>query len=141
MNRIVRTILIICGTVSVALAVIGIFVPILPTTPFLLLAGVCYARSSHRFHRWLLTNRWFGEYLRNYREGRGMPLREKVVTLAALWLTVGFSVLVVVPVWWGRLLLLAIALGVTVHLLRIRTYRPETRRTQTDEAPSPENGA
>ena len=138
MNRIVRTILIICGTVSVTLAVVGIFVPILPTTPLLLLAGACYARSSQRFHRWLMTNRWFGEYIRNYREGRGMPLREKVVTLVALWLTIGFSVLAVVPVWWGKLLLLAIAIAVTVHLLHIRTYRPEASLAPSEEAQSPE---
>ncbi len=74
MNRIIRTLLIVCGTLCVGLAVVGIFVPILPTTPFLLLAAVCYARSSQRFLAWLLTNRWFGSYIKNYREGRGIPV-------------------------------------------------------------------
>ena len=69
------------------------FVPVLPTTPFLLLAAICYARSSERFYHWLLNNRWFGEYLKNYREGRGIPLREKTLTVLALWLTIGFTTL------------------------------------------------
>jgi uncharacterized membrane protein YbaN (DUF454 family) len=125
MNRITRFLLICAGTLCVALGVVGIFVPILPTTPFLLLAAFCYARSSQRFLNWLLTNRWFGAYIKNYREGRGIPRREKILTIIALWSTIGFSTLYAVSVWWGRLLLIAVAIGVTVHLLRIRTFKPD----------------
>jgi uncharacterized membrane protein YbaN (DUF454 family) len=125
MNRIIRTLLIVCGTLCVGLAVVGIFVPILPTTPFLLLAAVCYARSSQRFLAWLLTNRWFGSYIKNYREGRGIPRREKVLTIAMLWLTIGFSALYAVSLWWVRVVLVLIAVGVTIHLLRIKTFRPD----------------
>ncbi|MEJ5199060.1 MAG: YbaN family protein [Anaerolineae bacterium] len=109
------------GTLFVGLGVVGIFVPILPTTPFLLLAAFCYGRSSQRFLHWLLTNRWFGSYIRNYRAGLGLPLREKVLTILALWLTIGVSVVYVVSQWWLRLVLVGIALGVTVHLLWIKT--------------------
>lgn len=126
MSRLVRFLLIGFGALCVALGVVGIFVPILPTTPFLLLAAFFFARSSQRFLNWLLTNRWFGAYIRNYREGRGIPRREKVLTILALWLTIAFSALYAVPVWWGRLLLLAVAVGVTVHLVRIRTFKPDT---------------
>ena len=124
MNRLARCLLIGFGTLCVALGVIGIFVPILPTTPFLLLAACCFARSSRTFLNWLLTNRWFGAYIRNYREGRGIPRREKVLMITALWLTIGFSALYAVSVWWGKLLLVAVAIGVTVHLVRIRTFKP-----------------
>ncbi len=128
MSRIGRVLWISAGTLFVGLGVVGIFVPILPTTPFLLLAAFCYGRSSQRFLRWLLTNRWFGDYIRNYREGKGLPLREKILTLTALWLTIGVSIVYVASQWWLRLALAAIALGVTIHLLRIKTARPERER-------------
>lgn len=121
MNAIIKACFITAGTLCVALGVLGIFLPVLPTTPFLLLAAFCYARSSERLHRWLLTNRWFGEYLRNYHEDRRMRLRDKIVVLAVLWMAIGWTVLNAVPVWWGKLALLAIALGVTVHLMRLKT--------------------
>ncbi len=126
MNNLVRYLWISAGTLAVALGVLGMFLPVLPTTPFLLLAAFCYARSSERFYRWLLYNRWFGEYIRNYREGRGIPLREKVLTLIALWATIGFTALYVMTSWWGRLVLVAIAAGVTAHLVKIKTFRPES---------------
>ncbi len=125
MKDMVNLLLMICGTFCVAAGVLGMFLPILPTTPFLLLAAFCYARSSKRFYRWLLTNRWFGEYLRNYREGKGIPLRQKVLTLMLLWLTIGYTVLFVASLWWIKLILLGIAVGVTMHLGTIRTFTPE----------------
>ncbi|MBM3319931.1 MAG: YbaN family protein [Candidatus Eisenbacteria bacterium] len=127
MNDIERTLLIVCGTLCVAMGVIGMFLPILPTTPFLLLASACYARSSKRFYQWLLTNRCFGEYIRNYREGRGIPLRQKILTLILLWLTIGYALLFVVSFGWITLVLLGIAGGVTVHLVKTRTFKPEAR--------------
>jgi uncharacterized membrane protein YbaN (DUF454 family) len=127
MKSLARTLLIIGGTLSVVLGVVGIFVPVLPTTPFLLLAAACYARSSERFYHWLLTNRWFGEYIKNYREGRGIPLKQKVLTISLLWLTIGYVAGFVVSSWWLKLVLLGIAIGVTIHLTRTKTYRPETQ--------------
>ena len=138
MNRLARFLLIGFGTLCVALGVVGIFVPILPTTPFLLLAAFCYARSSQRVLNWLLTNHWLGAYIKNYREGRGIPRREKVLTILALWLTIGFSTLYAVSVWWGRLLLIVVAIGVTVHLLRIRTFKPDPEFHLVNGLRSPE---
>lgn len=100
-------------------------IPVLPTTPFLLLAAVCYARSSERFYHWLITNRWCGQYIRNYREGRGMPLKQKILTLSLLWLTIGSTAWLAISQWWIRWTLFGIAIGVTVHLLRIKTYKPK----------------
>jgi len=74
-QRFVRVALIVVGTISTALGILGIFVPILPTTPFLLLAAACYSRSSQRFYDWLLNNKYFGNYIRNYLEKKGIPLR------------------------------------------------------------------
>ena len=132
MNKVLRTLLIAAGLLFVGLGIVGIFLPILPTTPFLLLAAYCFARSSDRFYHWLMTNRWFGAYIRNYREGRGMPLREKIISLTALWLTISATIIFSVSAWWLRLLLLAIALGVTTHLVRLPTYRPSPQ-----DSPSP----
>jgi uncharacterized membrane protein YbaN (DUF454 family) len=115
--------LIICGTISVALAILGMIFPVLPTTPFLLLAAVCYGRSSPRFYAWLLNNRLFGKYIRNYREGKGILLKQKVFTLLLLWLTIGSTIIFITEAWWLRLLLLGIAIGVTIHLVSIRNYK------------------
>ncbi len=124
MPRAVRLLLIIVGTLCIAAGVIGMALPILPTTPFLLLAAACYARSSRRFYNWLLANRWLGPTLRAYRAGLGIPRRQKVLALLLLWITIGGSAAVAVQRGWMRLLLLGIAVGVTVHLLRIKTYTP-----------------
>jgi len=86
-QRFVRVALIVVGTISTALGILGIFVPILPTTPFLLLAAACYSRSLQRFYDWLLNNKYFGNYIRNYLEKEGIPLKVKVLTLAVLWAT------------------------------------------------------
>lgn len=125
-QRIVRPLLIGIGVLSVALAVIGIFLPLLPTTPFLLLAVVCFSKSSDRLHQWLLNNRWFGRYIRDYREGRGVPARAKVIALIMLWGSIGYTVCYCVPLLAARILLLVIALAVSVYLLRLKT-RPAER--------------
>lgn len=135
MHSVGRWFLVAVGTLAVALGVIGIFIPILPTTPFLLLAAFCYARSSDRFYQWLLTNRWFGAYLTNYREGRGMALRDKLLTLTALWLAIGSSVAFAVPSLWGKAALTLIALAVTVHLARIKTLQSPADHRAENPAP------
>ena len=121
MSSSLRVIHIILGSLCVVLALIGTVAPVLPTTPFLLLAAYFYARSSQRFYTWLTTNRWFGQYIRNYREGRGLPLLHKVITIALVWLSIGSAALLVVSSWWMRAILVIIALGVTLHLARIKT--------------------
>jgi uncharacterized membrane protein YbaN (DUF454 family) len=119
-----RVILVAAGTLSVALGIIGIFVPLMPTTVFLLLAAACYARSSDRHYKWLMRNRWLGAYIRNSREGRGMTKRHKAFTLALLWVGIGATCLFSVESWWGRALLAAIATGVTVHVARLPIPSP-----------------
>lgn len=125
MQRIKKAIFITLGVIFVILGLVGILTPILPTTPFLLLAAFFFARSSDRALQWLLHNRWFGVYIRNYREGRGMALRHKIITLSLLWATIGLSIIYAVEQWWLRLLLVGIAGGVTFHLTRLKNYRPE----------------
>jgi uncharacterized membrane protein YbaN (DUF454 family) len=120
-NRFIRIILIISGSFFVGLGFLGMFLPILPTVPFLLLAAACYVRSSERLYRWLLENRWLGNYMRNYREGKGIPLRGKILSVSLIWLTIGFSVLFIVHIDLIRILLILIALGVSIYILSIKT--------------------
>ena len=118
-----RILLIIAGTVCVGLGIVGIFVPVLPTTPFLLLAAACYARSSQRFHSWLLNSKWFGSYIRNYLERKGITLRAKIITLSLLWITIGISVAFAVETLALKLILVIIAVGVSIHILALRTLK------------------
>ncbi len=118
-----RLLLIIVGTFFVSLGIVGIFIPILPTTPFLLLAATCYAKSSQRFYHWLLSNRWFGAYIDNYRQKRGMPLKIKIVTVALLWITIGVSAAFAVQSLTVRIILVLIAVGVSIHILSINTLK------------------
>lgn len=116
-----KIVLIILGFVSLTLGIIGIFLPLLPTTPLLLLAAWCFVRSSERLYIWLVSNRYFGEYIRNFRENRAIPLHAKVVAVSMIWLTIGYCVVVILDKWLLRIMLLAVAVAVTWHILSYAT--------------------
>ena len=120
--------LIAAGTLFTGIGILGIFVPVLPTTPFLLLAAACYLRSSERLYRRLLNNRVLGTYICNYIEGKGMALRAKLITLFLLWSSIG------VTMWFThnltvRIVLALVAAGVTLHIMSIKPRRKETLTT------------
>ncbi len=119
-SKLIRWSLVAAGTLSLGLGLFGIFVPVLPTTPFLLLAAACYARGSQRFYCWLINNRLFGTYIRSYWEGRGLSIKVRAFTIIMLWLTIGLTVVVFINEDWLKVLLLAIALAVTVHVASLR---------------------
>jgi hypothetical protein len=128
-NQLLKCILITIGTIFVGIGIIGIFIPILPTTPFLLLAAACYARSSTRFYNWLINNKLIGTYIKNYREGKGVPIRVKVFTILLLWITILFSVFFILLISWIKIILIIIiAIGVTIHILTIKTYIQKRQR-------------
>ena len=122
-ENIKKRLLIVAGTVSTAIGIIGIIVPILPTTPFLLLAAACYLHSSERLYRWLLGNRWLGTYIRDYIEGRGMPVKTKLFTLVLLWAAIGLSVAIGTQNTVLRIILALVAIGVTLHIVFIKVKR------------------
>lgn len=109
------------GILAMVVGLIGVVVPLLPTTPFLLLAAACFVRSSDTMYGWLVSNRLFGGFIRDYREQRGVSARAKIVALALLWGVIGYTALTAVDAAWLRVLLVAIAVAVTIHLLRLRT--------------------
>ncbi|WGK70210.1 YbaN family protein [Candidatus Haliotispira prima] len=121
--RLRRGLLIAGGILSVGMAVIGAILPLLPTTPFLLLAAACFVRSSPRLHHWLFHNRLFGGHLRRYVNGEGLAPVSKIVILVILWGTLAVSAFLMLPsrLWWVKLLLLAVGIGVTIHILMLKT--------------------
>ncbi|WP_044874864.1 YbaN family protein [Pseudomonas sp. LFM046] len=117
-----RMVLLIIGWLSVALGVIGIFVPVLPTTPFLLLAAACFVRSSRRFYVWLVEHPRLGPWIRDYLEGQGIPLKGKVYALVLMWASITLSCFLV-PLPWARGFMLTSAVLVSIYILRQKTLR------------------
>ena len=118
-SRVMKAILFGCGTLCVVLGVIGIFLPLMPTTVFLLLAAACYARSSERFHRKLVEHKWLGPYIKR----RGLTGRQKVMIVSVLWAGLIASMIFSMDALWLRLLLGAIGVAVTTHVVRLPAFR------------------
>ncbi len=107
------------GCVAIILAVIGIFLPVLPTVPFLLLALACFARSSESFYAWLRDHDHLGPLIRPYLQGQGISCATKLKAISLVWISIGFSVLFLLDVFWVKGVLLAIATAVTFYLVRL----------------------
>jgi len=114
---------IIAGIFFTALGILGIFLPVLPTTPFLILAAICFGKSSRRFYHWLLKNRWLGIYIENYLEKKGISLRTKIVSIVFLWIMIGYSAFYVIDVMYGKIILILIGIGVTIHIISLRAQK------------------
>lgn len=115
----------IAGYICVGLGLAGAFIPLMPTTPFLLLAVYCFAHSNPMRNRWLYRNRIFGRYLLDYQQGRGIPRGVKASTLILMWSSILFTGIVLIDRWWLRILLFILSLLITIHILRIKTSRHE----------------
>ena len=105
----------------VGLAVIGIFLPVLPTTPFLLLAAFFYAKSSVVFYNWIMNHRWFGPPLRRWKTSGSISRKNKIWAVSLIWLSLGYSIVSVVPLMVGKVVLFLIGASLTVFLVT----RPE----------------
>ena len=117
-NPLLRSLLFVLGCLSVALGVLGLFLPILPTTPFMLLAAGCFARSSARFYHWITSHQRYGPMIADYLAGKGLPLRVKLLAIGLLWLSILFGVFWV-DFAWARLAMLLTAVAVTAYLWRL----------------------
>lgn len=135
-----KIILVSAGCTSLSIGVIGIFVPLLPTTPFLLLASACFIRSSDRLYQWLIHHKLFGNYIRCYIQFRAVSKRAKVVSVSLLWTFIGYSAVFIVNTAWLRILLALIATGVTVHILRLRTLTKEMKEIENPPPNKKKNG-
>lgn len=117
----VRILLQVLGLLSAALGFIGIFLPLLPTTPFLLLSSWCFVRSSEKMNRRLMQHKYLGPYISNYKSKRGITKRNKIFSLAFLYITLSISVIFGPAYWWLRIGLFFIGVAVSVHILRFKT--------------------
>lgn len=113
----------IIGFIALGLGVIGIFLPLIPTTPLVLLASFLFLKSSKKLHTWLLNNKYLGPYIKNYLDKKGIPLKTKIFVLITLWLSILFSVFIVLDKLYLRLLLLTVASIVTFVIMKQRTLR------------------
>ncbi len=118
-----KTVCIILGTVSLALGIIGIFLPLLPTTPFLLLTAALYFRGSPRLYQWLLNHKCLGPYIRNFRENKAIPLRAKIISLLLMWGTMVYCIFFLITLTEIKIVLFLVAVGVTWHILSFKTLR------------------
>ncbi|QQO08197.1 YbaN family protein [Breznakiella homolactica] len=127
-----KILLLISGIILTVLGGLGVFLPILPTTPFVILAALCFSFSSPKLYNFLIRNKYFGPYIENYRTKKGVPLASKVRGIAAVWILLAFSA-VFMQKLWASILFACIAIGVTIHLLCIKTLKPEAESAPREE--------
>ena len=112
-----KVLYILFGTLSLALGIIGIFLP------FLLLTAALYVRSSPRLYHRLLHHKYLGSYIRNFRENKAIPLRAKIISVSLIWITILNCIFFIVPYWWLKAVLLLIAAGTSYHILSFKTLK------------------
>ena len=122
-----RITLILCGWLAILLGVIGVFLPIMPTTPFILVAAWCFARSSRHFHQWLLNNRFFGPIVRDWEAGLGIPVAVRNYAVTMVWVSM-FGSMWLIGKWWGVLILTTTGLGVSIYLWRLPIKQPPNKQ-------------
>lgn len=122
MRAVWRYILMAIGTVALVMGVIGIFVPMWPTTPFLLLTAACYIRSSDRLYRWLLDHRHLGRYVRDFVSGNGIPRKAKIASLIAMWVTTLMSSALILTRFGVRPWTVVYAVGLTLIGIAVHYY-------------------
>ena len=120
MKRIIFRIL---GFTSLILGIIGIALPILPTTPFLLLSSYLFLKSSERLYNWLLNNKILGQYIKDFQIEKSIPLKVKISSISLLWITISTIAIFFTHIIWLKLLLFAIAIGVSIHILHYKTKK------------------
>lgn len=111
------------GTLFLVIGSIGIFVPILPTTPFLILTTACYMKGSKKMYYLIINNRIFGNFIKNYYERNGISVQAKIFSISFLWLTISFSIFFILNDIWIKSILFIIAITVTIHVLSIKKRR------------------
>ena len=120
-NPIVKYLLAFFGLISLLLGIIGIFIPLLPTTPFLLLSAALFMKSSRRLYNWLINNKYLGKYLTNYIHHKTISKRAKISSISLLWIAILVSAVFFIENLLIKILLLLIAIAVTWHILSFKS--------------------
>ena len=118
-----KYILIVLGSISLTLGVIGIFLPLLPTTPFLLLAAALYVRSSEELYNWLINQKYLGTYIRNFREHKAIPLHAKIISVTLVWITLLYCAIGISDNIYLSIGLLILAIAISWHILSYKTSK------------------
>jgi hypothetical protein len=113
------------GLLAVALGFLGVFLPLLPTTPLLLLAAACFLKSSDRLYYWITHHKIFGRYIVSYQKYKAITKQAKIYTIMLLWVTIGTTAIFFVEFLWLRIMLFVIAVSVTIHVLKLKTLNAE----------------
>lgn len=113
----------ILGLISLGLGILGAFLPVLPTTPFLLLAAALFLRGNRRLYEWLMNHPKLGAYISNFMEHKAIPMRVKIVSISALWISLICCAVFATGHWAMHALFILIAIGVTIHILSYRTLK------------------
>lgn len=121
MNFALKALLIIIGTLSIALGVIGIVVPLLPTTPLILLGAACYVKASDELYQKLIKNKWLGRYIKDFREKNGITLKSKVLSLSLMWISIMGTILFFDIEFWLAAALIIVAVTVSAYILSFDT--------------------
>ena len=121
MNIAVKALLIFIGTLSITLGVIGIVVPLLPTTPLILLGAACYVKASEELYQKLISNKWLGSYIKDFREKNGITLKNKVLSLSMMWISILGTILFFEVNFWLAAVLIVIAVTVSAYILSFDT--------------------
>ena len=122
-GRGIKITFIILGSISLVLGTLGVFLPLLPTTPFYLLTAWLYMRGSEKMYRKVMSNKYFGAIVRDFQEDKSISLKTKIISVSMLWTTISLSAFMAVSLWWVRGVLFVIAVCVTVHVLSYKTRR------------------
>ena len=124
-NKLIRLLFVFTGSIFVGLALIGIFIPGLPTTPFLIVAAYFYIRSSKKLYNWLINNKILGIYIKNYLAGNGMPLRAKIIALLLMWVFGSIAVFYAIPksLIYIRIIVFIILVIGTLFVYRVKTFK------------------
>jgi len=120
-GKMMRGVYVVVGTIALVIGAIGIFLPVIPTTPLVILAAACYYRGSERLHAWILSSRWFGETIENYQAGRGLTRDTKMRAIFLMWTSIIISAWFFVSNLFVRVAMIGVAIGVTVYLVRLPT--------------------
>ena len=124
-NRLLRILWVTFGFLMVILGIIGALLPVIPGTIFFILAAVCFAKSSEKFYKMLIHNKWIGPHLQNYLEEKFIPIRTKIVAISFLWLSVTVSSIYFVSAFWERVPMFLFAIGMTIYLVMHRSKKAE----------------
>ncbi|MFT9599520.1 YbaN family protein [Mesobacillus sp.] len=121
MNIAVKALLITIGTLSITLGVLGIVVPLLPTTPLILLGAACYVKASEKLYQKLIRNKWLGGYIKDFREKNGITLKNKVLSLSLMWISILGTILFLEVNFWVAAVLIVVAVTVSAYILSFDT--------------------